>query len=112
MEETWEGIFRFETKDLPYQHYRQLAVCGLPRTDKDRLRVWAEGERLSQQELKRAREEGSVARFGRQRRILNVGASDIYPTTLPELGVEASVAQKSCSRLVQLFSPSRPHARG
>src|SRR4051812_1226217 len=29
--ETWEGIFGFETKLLPYGHYRRMAVCSLPR---------------------------------------------------------------------------------
>jgi hypothetical protein len=38
--DTWPEIFGFETKDLPYQHYRQLAVCSLPLDGRHRLRTW------------------------------------------------------------------------
>jgi hypothetical protein len=42
LESTWPEIFSSGTKLLAYQHYRQIAVCGLPRGQKDELRAWAE----------------------------------------------------------------------
>jgi hypothetical protein len=38
----WPGLFGFKTKKLPYQHYRQMAVCRLEPDQKQRLRTWAE----------------------------------------------------------------------
>jgi hypothetical protein len=52
MEEIWEDIFNAGTKDLPYDHYRQMAVCSLPRDNKDRLRAWAESERPKREVLR------------------------------------------------------------
>jgi hypothetical protein len=37
MAETWPDIFSFKTKDLPYQHYMRIAVCGLPLADRNEL---------------------------------------------------------------------------
>jgi len=50
--DTWEEIFSVNTKDLPYDHYRLMAVCGLPRDRKDELRSWAEKAQPTQAELR------------------------------------------------------------
>lgn len=49
---TWPEVVSFETNILPYQHYRQMAVCGLPRDQKNELRAWAEEHRPKQTELR------------------------------------------------------------
>jgi hypothetical protein len=50
--DTWKEIFAFKSKLLPYQHYSQIAVCGLPRERKDTLRAWAEKVQPTQAELR------------------------------------------------------------
>ena len=37
-------LFRSGTQKLPYQHYRQMAVCSLPKEERDEFRTWAETE--------------------------------------------------------------------
>jgi hypothetical protein len=34
MAETWPEVFRVDHKDLPYDHCRRIAVCGLPLADR------------------------------------------------------------------------------
>jgi SAM-dependent methyltransferase len=45
LNDCWPEIFGSGTKLLPYQHYRQLAVCSLPLDEREALRGWAETER-------------------------------------------------------------------
>ena len=49
---TWPELFSVDTKKLPYDHYRQLAVTGLPEDHRDRLRQWAESENPPQRNLR------------------------------------------------------------
>jgi hypothetical protein len=37
--DTWPEIFRVNPKLLPYDHYRRIAVCSLPRKQKDEIRT-------------------------------------------------------------------------
>jgi hypothetical protein len=39
---------------LPYDHYRRIAVCSLPREDKDQLRAEAETHQPTQEALRAA----------------------------------------------------------
>jgi hypothetical protein len=49
----WRGIFRVDPKDLPYDHYRRIAVCSLPREQKDAIRADAEHDQPNQEEMRK-----------------------------------------------------------
>jgi hypothetical protein len=45
-------VFNVNIKNLPYDSYRQIAVCSLPERTKIELREWAERERPKQADLR------------------------------------------------------------
>lgn len=40
LHDTWPEVFVVNNKNLPYEHYRHMAVCSLPQEQKDALRAW------------------------------------------------------------------------
>jgi hypothetical protein len=48
----WPEIFLAGQKDLPFDHYRRIAVCGLPQAERDQLRGWAEDEQPTRATLR------------------------------------------------------------
>jgi hypothetical protein len=52
MDETWPELFAVNGKKLPYGAYSDIAVCALPRPDKDQLRTDAERNQPTQAELR------------------------------------------------------------
>lgn len=49
---TWPEVVAVNSNFLPYDSYSQMAVCGLPRDQKDELRAWAEEIKPKQQVLR------------------------------------------------------------
>jgi hypothetical protein len=50
----WPEVIAFESNNLlSYQHYSQIAVCSLPRSDKDLLRAEAERDQPTQDALRK-----------------------------------------------------------
>jgi len=47
----WEQIFTVNRK-LPYDHYMRIAICALPRDQKESLREWAEREQPTEAALR------------------------------------------------------------
>jgi SAM-dependent methyltransferase len=52
--DVWPEVFAFKSKNLPYQHYSQLAVSALPPAEKVALRSWAETTQPTQTVLRQA----------------------------------------------------------
>jgi hypothetical protein len=52
MDETWDELFKVNLKKLPYDSYCRIAICALPRADKDQLRADAERDQPTQAELR------------------------------------------------------------
>ena len=48
----WPDVFHARTKNVSYDDYRQMAVCSLPRDQKDELRTWAETQQPRREELR------------------------------------------------------------
>jgi hypothetical protein len=53
LNKTWSTLFRAGTKKwLPYDSYRQIAVCALPREEKEQIKTDAEREQPTRAELR------------------------------------------------------------
>jgi hypothetical protein len=50
--ELWPEVFAVDRKNLPLDHYERLAICSLPREQKEELRTWAETEQPRQVDLR------------------------------------------------------------
>jgi hypothetical protein len=51
--QVWPQIFRVNPKDLPYDHYRRIAVCSLPLERKDEIRAKAERDQPNQEGVRK-----------------------------------------------------------
>lgn len=81
--DTWPKIFSFKTKDCDYEHYRQIAVCSLPRAQKDQLREWLETFQPTQEVLRQRIREAVDAYNGIHKPDFELKVSNFWKFSTP-----------------------------